>query len=81
MNANYEEQVTRLCSSPFISEAYRQSEDMGKLHEFQQSQQDADEKISHLQEAAATHHAALMTLKKQANQLRSEKVLTMITFR
>eukprot|EP00752_Nemacystus_decipiens_P007715 g6898.t1 len=72
-NRELENQVTRLCENPFISQAFRDQERSERVMELEQGNRAAQLKIDHLQETAQTHHAALVTLKKQTVRLREGK--------
>ncbi|CAM9771908.1 unnamed protein product, partial [Ectocarpus sp. 6 AP-2014] len=72
-NKELEDQVTRLCENPFISQAFRDQERSERVLELEQGSRAAQLKIDHLQETAQTHHAALVTLKKQTVRLREDK--------
>ncbi|CAM9852730.1 unnamed protein product, partial [Ectocarpus sp. 12 AP-2014] len=71
-NKELEDQVTRLCENPFISQAFRDQERSERVLELEQGSRAAQLKIDHLQETAQTHHAALVTLKKQTVRLRED---------
>ncbi|CAN0004535.1 unnamed protein product, partial [Ectocarpus sp. 12 AP-2014] len=59
--------------NPFISQAFRDQERSERVLELEQGSRAAQLKIDHLQETAQTHHAALVTLKKQTVRLREDK--------
>lgn len=72
-NRSLEDRISRLCETPFISEAFSQMETKEKLEACYQEIEDYKAKISHLQEAVKTQFSALTSLKEQASLLRQEK--------
>ncbi|CAM9773902.1 unnamed protein product [Scytosiphon promiscuus] len=74
-NKELENQASRgtLCENPFISQAFRDQERSERVLELEQGSRADQLKIDHLQETAQTHHAALVTLKKQMVRLREDK--------
>ncbi|CAM9344057.1 unnamed protein product, partial [Phaeothamnion confervicola] len=72
-NRSLEEQVTRLCESPFVATAFAGQERADRLAELEAKERLNRGKMEHLQESAHTHHAALLALQKQAARLREEK--------
>ena len=72
-NEKFENQIKKLCESPFISSAYDKEEKMQQLQQYERSERSLQLKVEHLQETAHSHHAALVAMKKQCEELKSEK--------
>ena len=72
-NEKFEDQIKKLCESPFIASAYDKEERMQRLSEFERNEASQQLKIEHLQETARSHHAALVSMKQQCEQLKAEK--------
>ena len=61
-NDKYENQIKKLCESPFIKQAFDKEEKMQKLEEMSRNEKGQQLKIEHLQETARNHHAALVAM-------------------
>ncbi|GMH97812.1 hypothetical protein TrST_g7069 [Triparma strigata] len=68
-NRYLEDQVTRLCEAPFLSNSGVKS----AVTDFDRQERQHKQKIDKLQEVAQTHHAALTALQKEADLLKREK--------
>ncbi|CAN0100913.1 unnamed protein product, partial [Discosporangium mesarthrocarpum] len=74
-----EDEMTRLCESPFISDAFKSQRQAERVQELELGDRAARLQIEHLQarssicETAQTHHAALVALKKQTVKLQEDK--------
>ncbi|GMH78351.1 hypothetical protein TL16_g07766 [Triparma laevis f. inornata] len=68
-NRYLEDQVTRLCEAPFLSNSGVKS----AVTDFDRQERQHKQKIEKLQEVAQTHHAALTALQKEADLLKREK--------
>lgn len=72
-NKNLENRITKLCETPFISDAFAHQELQSMYQANLAVIEEYKVKISHLQEAVKTHFSALTSMKQQATQLREER--------
>lgn len=72
-NQKFEEKITKLCESPFISSAYDQEEKLQRLQEHERKHAALQLKIEHLTETAHGHHAALVAMKQHCDSLKEER--------
>eukprot|EP00618_Florenciella_parvula_P035425 CAMPEP_0119482828 /NCGR_PEP_ID=MMETSP1344-20130328/10518_1 /TAXON_ID=236787 /ORGANISM="Florenciella parvula, Strain CCMP2471" /LENGTH=1126 /DNA_ID=CAMNT_0007517281 /DNA_START=194 /DNA_END=3571 /DNA_ORIENTATION=+ len=72
-NANYEQKIKTLCESPFISDAYKKQDSAQRLAEYERNERTTRLKLEHLQETAQNHHAALVAMKDQCQELKIAK--------
>lgn len=72
-NRSLEDKITRLCETPFISDAFGLHESKMRYEDMAKEREDLIAKVEHLQEAVRTHFSALTSLKQQASSLREDK--------
>ena len=72
-NRSLEDKISRLCETPFISEAFGLHESKLRYEDIAKERENLLAKVDHLQEAVRTHFSALTSLKQQASVLREEK--------
>jgi hypothetical protein len=72
-NRRLEDELTKLCEAPFISEAYDKQDRANRLSELERNDRDAKAHIEHLQEGARAYDASLKKLREKVEALRGEK--------
>ena len=72
-NRDLEEEIQRLCQSPFISEAYEKQERVRRLEAAEERERQQKLQLVHLRETAQTYHSALQQLQRKANDLMADK--------
>ncbi|KAH8052323.1 thromboxane A2 receptor binding protein [Aureococcus anophagefferens] len=69
-NRRLEDELTKLCEAPFISEAYDKQDRANRLSELERNDRDAKAHIEHLQEGARAYDASLKKLREKAPDLK-----------
>ena len=76
-NRNLEEKISKLCETPFISNAFGKEEARMRYEDVANEREEFRAKVEHLQDAVKTQYAALVSLKQQANKMMEEKNATL----
>lgn len=72
-NRNLEANIKSLCESPFISNAVQRREQAEKVMALERKSRQQKTQITHLQETARVHHAEIVQLRAQTQEMRRER--------